>query len=43
MWKTANKTAIENYQKGNGPNPEMGVFWITQGHGEALPHPDKPQ
>lgn len=37
MWKTANKSDIEAHNKGNGPDPLMGVYWISQGDGERLP------
>ena len=37
MWRTANKSAIESHTKGNGPDPSMGVYWLSQGQGEQLP------
>ncbi|USH44814.1 tail assembly chaperone [Microbacterium phage Juanyo] len=40
MWKTANKSAIEAHTKGNGPDPGMGVYWLSQGDGEVLPVPE---
>ena len=40
MWKTANKSTIESHSKGHGPDPSMGVYWISQGFGESLPQPD---
>lgn len=40
MWKTANKSAIDSYRKGNGPDPSLGTLWIAQGPHEALPTPD---
>lgn len=40
MWSTANKSAIESHQRGNGPDPAMGILWIAQGYGEALPQPE---
>jgi hypothetical protein len=40
MWNTANKSAIEAHNKGNGPDPRMGIFWLSQGQGEALPQPE---
>lgn len=39
MWRTANKSAIDSHNKGNGPDPNMGVYWIAQGPGESLPEP----
>lgn len=39
MWKQANKLSMDNYHKGKGPDPGMGVFWLAQGHNEALPTP----
>lgn len=41
MWKTANKTAIESHAKGNGPDPSLGTYWLSQGFGESLPTPEK--
>lgn len=40
MWKSENKTAIESHQKGNGPDPQLGLFWLAKGHGEKLPVPE---
>lgn len=37
MWKTANKPAIDSHRAGKSPDPGMGVYWIAQGHNEALP------
>jgi hypothetical protein len=42
MWNTANKSAIEAHNKGNGPDPRMGTFWLSQGFNESLPQPEKP-
>lgn len=39
MWKRQNKASIDSHNKGNGPDPSMGIYWISQGDGEALPHP----
>lgn len=41
MWNTANKSAIESHNKGNGPDPKMGTFWLSQREGEQLPQPEK--
>lgn len=41
MWKTANKSAIDSHAKGNGPDPSMGVYWLSQGQGERLPTPEE--
>lgn len=41
MWKTANKGAIDAHSKGNGPDPRMGVHWLSQGQGESLPQPEE--
>lgn len=40
QWKQENKADIEAHHKGNGPDPAMGVLWISQGPGEALPQPE---
>ena len=40
MWKAANKSAIDAHLEGKGPDPGMGLYWIAQGYGEALPAPD---
>lgn len=40
QWKQVNQASLEAHRKGNGPDPEMGVMWFTQGHGEALPQPE---
>lgn len=37
MWSKENKTEIEAHQKGNGPDPGMGVMWIAKGDNELLP------
>lgn len=41
MWRTANKSAIDAHNKGNGPDPSQGIFWLSQREGEALPQPEK--
>lgn len=41
MWKESNKTNLDSYHKGTGPDPGMGVYWISQGPNETLPEPDK--
>jgi hypothetical protein len=41
MWNTENKAAIEAHNKGKGPDPRQGVYWLGQGLGERLPQPDK--
>lgn len=41
QWNTANKSAIESYNKGNGADPRMGTFWFSQRVGEALPRPEQ--
>lgn len=43
QWKTNNKSAIDAYHKGNGPDPGMGVMWLSQGHGEGLPKSYAPE
>ena len=40
MWRTANKSALKAHQEGNGPDPGMGTYWLSQGEGESLPTPD---
>lgn len=40
MWRTANKAAIDAHNKGSGPDPAQGIYWLSQGQGEVLPHPD---
>jgi len=41
MWRTANKSVLEAHQRGNGPDPSMGLYWLAQGYGEVLPTPDQ--
>lgn len=41
MWNTANKSSIEAHNKGNGPDPRLGTFWLSQRDGESLPQPEK--
>lgn len=41
MWKQANKSQLDSYHKGTGPDPGMGVYWLSQGHNESLPQPQK--
>lgn len=40
QWRQANKADIDAYNKGTGPDPAMGILWIAQGPGEALPEPE---
>jgi hypothetical protein len=40
MWKNENKSKIDAYNKGDGSNPEMGLYWLSQGDGELLPQPE---
>lgn len=40
MWNNANKAAVDSYNKGNGPDPHAGTFWLSQREGEALPQPE---
>lgn len=42
MWKKANKPAIDGFSRGNGADPGMGVYWLSQGPGERLPEPTTP-
>lgn len=37
MWKQAHKSAIEQHHKGSAQDPGQGVYWLAQGHNEALP------
>ncbi|WNN96048.1 tail assembly chaperone [Microbacterium phage Schimmels22] len=37
MWNTAHKSEIEAHNKGQGPDPRLGTFWLSQREGEALP------
>ncbi len=41
MWNTANKSALDSHSRGNGPDPRMGTFWLSQGYGESLPQPEQ--
>jgi hypothetical protein len=41
MWATANKPSIEAHNKGHGPDPRMGLYWLSQGYGESLPQPEQ--
>lgn len=41
MWNTEHKSEIEKHNKGNGPDPKMGTFWLSQREGEQLPQPEK--
>lgn len=41
MWNQQYKSSIESHQKGQGPDPRMGTFWLAQGPGESLPQPEK--
>lgn len=42
MWRTANKSEMDAYNKGNGSDPTMGVYWMAQGSGESRPIPEPP-
>lgn len=37
MWNTEYKSQLEAHRKGNGPDPRMGVYWLSQRQGESLP------
>jgi hypothetical protein len=41
MWNQDNKSAIDLHDKGKGPDPRDGVYWISQAEGESLPQPEK--
>lgn len=41
MWAKEHKSSIEAHNRGDGPNPQMGVFWLSQRDGELLPQPEK--
>lgn len=41
QWDKANKSKIDAHAKGNGPDPRMGTFWLSQRQGELLPQPEK--
>lgn len=41
MWDRAHKGQIEAHNKGNGPDPRQGTFWLSKRDGEALPQPEK--
>jgi hypothetical protein len=41
MWHSANKSAIDAYNSGRGPDPSMGILWLAQGYGESLPQSDE--
>jgi hypothetical protein len=38
MWNQQNKSLIESHNKGSGPDPKMGIFWLSQRGDESLPH-----
>lgn len=40
MWRSENKSAIDNHQHGKGPDPTLGLYWLSQGQGEVLPQPE---
>lgn len=40
QWNQANKASIDAHAKGNGPDPRLGTFWLSQGQGESLPEPE---
>lgn len=41
MWSKANKSRVDSHSKGDGPDPSMGLFWLSQGQGESLPQPEQ--
>jgi len=41
QWNSANKSAIDSHARGNGPDPRMGTFWLSQRAGESLPQPER--
>lgn len=41
MWNQANKSALDSHARGNGPDPRMGTYWLSQREGESLPQPEQ--
>lgn len=41
QWKQENKSSIDSHLKGDGPDPSMGVLWLSQGPGEKIPQPEQ--
>lgn len=41
MWNREHKSELDSFNKGNGPDPRMGTFWLSQRDGEILPQPEK--
>lgn len=37
MWRHENKAAIDGHIKGRGADPSVGLYWLSQGVGEAIP------
>lgn len=40
-WRSQNENAIKAYQKGDGPDPNAGIYWLSQGQGERIPTPEQ--
>ena len=40
MWKDYHKSSLESYHQNKGPDPGMGVYWISRGENESLPEAD---
>ena len=41
MWNSSNKAAIDAHGTGKGPDPRMGIYWLSQGFNEQLPQPQE--
>ena len=41
MWKKEHQAELDAFNHGKGPDPALGVFWISQAEGELLPQPDR--
>lgn len=41
QWRQEHKSEIDAHGKGNGPDPAMGILWLSQREGELLPQPEQ--
>lgn len=41
QWKQEHKSELDSFSKGNGPDPSMGILWLSQRDGELLPQPEQ--
>lgn len=39
MWRKQVKSETDRFYAGQGPDPGMGLYWLSKGPGESIPQP----